>query len=105
VKSRLSLILVCALLGGAARALADEPGPPKIPGLVEGPIKISPWFAASQPKPSAAQNHYAFSVPPLLYYGYFGSGVYGYGSYGPNWYGYGIYRPFYRVSPYRFIYP
>src|SRR5689334_22679320 len=73
-----ALILGCALLTMATCAMADEPGPPKIPGLVEGPITVSPWFVASQPKPSAARDHYMFSVPPLLYCGFGGWPAYGY---------------------------
>ena len=107
MKSRV-LILVCILICCATSALAEEAGPPKIPGLVEGPIKVSPWFVASQPKPSATRDHYMFSVPPLLYYGFYGWPAYGYsfgGYYGVSWYGYSTYRPSTRISPYRYYYP
>jgi len=91
---------LCALLCCICSALADEPGPPKIPGLIEGPIKVSPWFVAAQPKPSATHEHYMFSVAPQLYYGYFG-----WPAYGVSWYGYGLNRPFIRTAPHRYYYP
>jgi hypothetical protein len=49
-----------------------------------------------------------FSVPPPLYYGFYGWPAYGYslgGYYGASWFGYSSYRPFGRVSPYRYYYP
>jgi hypothetical protein len=68
-------------------ARADDPAPPRLPLAVEGPVKISPWRAAAEPKNNPAKNHYIYNPPLEFYYsnyGYAGGGH----PFSP-WYGYG----------------
>jgi hypothetical protein len=56
-----------------------------------GPLKISPWRAASETENSPAYNHYIYASPlPFYYCGYYGCGFgYGFSGYS-SFYGYGF---------------
>jgi hypothetical protein len=83
-------IIFAAMVGmlvAGTNTRAEDPAPPRLPLAVEGPVKISPWRAAAEPKHNPDKNHFFYN-PPLEFY-YYNSGYAGRGYSFSPWYGYG----------------
>jgi hypothetical protein len=76
------LVAMVGMLTTAPSTRAEDPAPPRLPMAVDGPVKISPWRVAAEPKNNPAKNHYIYN-PPLEFY-FYNSGY----TFSP-WYGYG----------------